>query len=325
MMEDRRFDISVVICTFDRPTELGRLLAALATQRTSLRFEVIVVENHPGPGWSPPSEGARWIQEPREGLSYARNTGVQAASAPVVVFVDDDMEPAEAWLESLATPLLEDGYDAVTGPTVPIKLETVAERLFEAYGGHGHGSIRRVYNAAWLAAQRLKLPLWEVGGLGNAAIRRSVFERVGLFEEALGAGTAAGSWEDLDLIYRMLLAGCRILHEPAAAVRHAHREDLVGLARQLCGYRRGEVCFCLLILLRRGEWRAIPHLAIWIPYWRAKLFALEVLRRMRGNRLMSFGLMGRELLAYASGPRALAASVRRRRAIEHANDGPRNR
>jgi GT2 family glycosyltransferase len=143
-------------------------------------------------------------------------------------------------------------------------------------------------------------------------MRREVFDRVGYFDEALGAGTPVGSWEDLEMIYRMLFSRCRLLHRPSAKVLHAHREDISGLSRQLCAYRRGEVCFCLLVVMRHHDFRAICHLMLWIPYWRATLLVRELSRRLQGKRVFRFDLMGREMLAYASGPAALASSSRHR-------------
>jgi len=306
-----RPDVSIVICTCRAGVGLPRLLDSLRRQSTSLHFEIIVVENGPEAGNIEPASGVRWILERQPGLSHARNIGILAANAPVVAFLDDDMEAPPNWLDDLAQPILHQGFDAVTGGTLPLKLETDAEILFEAYGGHGHSGEDRVYDASWLARHHLMLPLWQAGGLGNSALRRGVFDRTGYFDEALGAGTPAGSWEDLDMIYRMLSSGCRLLHRPSARVLHAHREEMSGLSRQLCAYRRGEVCFCLLVAKRHHDLRAISHLMLWIPYWRATLLLRELGRRLQGKRLFRFDLMGREMLAYASGPAALAASWRR--------------
>lgn len=257
----------------------------------------------------------RWIREERPGLSYARNTGVNAAAAAVIAFADDDMELRPDWLEHLVRPLLRGESAVVTGLTVPLKMETEAERLFEAYGGHGYPPERRLYGIDWLRRFRFRLPLWEAGGLGNCAASRSVLAGAGPFEEALGAGTPAGSWEDLDMVYRLLSAGHRILHEPRAVALHAHREDVAGLRRQLCAYRRGEVCFCLLTFARRRDWRALSHLLFWIPYWRAALLAGEARRRLQGKRQFRFDLMASEIWAYLTAPLALAASLARKRQL----------
>jgi glycosyltransferase involved in cell wall biosynthesis len=311
-------DVSIVICTCARPAQLERLLKSIQRQEATLAYEIIVVDNKPEQdaiaGLKLRFENVRWAIEQKLGLSFARNTGVRLARAPVIVFADDDIEVPVHWLQSLASPIRDDGYDLVTGTTLPLKLETEAERLFEAYGGHGHVSQRLLYDRSWLEARRWSLPLWQAGGLGNAAIRQSAFSdsKVGPLEEALGVGTPAGSWEDLYQFYKLLRANYRILHEPAASVRHAHRETLTDLTRQLCDYRRGEVCFCLLVLFRHRDIRGLFHLVCWIPVWRLNLFGQEILRRVRGERVFSFKIMWRELLAYASGPMALLVSLRNR-------------
>jgi hypothetical protein len=233
----------------------------------------------------------------------------------VLAFADDDMQVSSDWLEEIAGPVVREGLDAVTGPTQAMRLESSAERLFEAYGGHGHARREALFDRQWLAKQRVFLPLWEVGGLGNAAVRREVFEQVGYFHEALGVGTPAGSWEDLDMIYRMLIAGKRILQNPRASVLHAHRDTMAGLKQQLCAYRQGEVCFCLIALLRYHEPRAFSHLMLWIPFWRGTILLGEIGRRLRGQSLFPFALMTRETFAYLTGPIALVRSLRQQRGL----------
>jgi glycosyltransferase involved in cell wall biosynthesis len=317
-------DISIVVCTCGRPAQLERLLESISRQRTALLYELIVVNNLPESEirLGAKFDGVPRIDEPRRGLSFARNAGIRVARAPIIVLVDDDIEVSPGWLEALANPILAGGFDAVIGPTIPLKLETDAERLFEAYGGHGHGRRRLEFDGRWLASRRLTLPIWQAGGLGNSSIRRTVFDdpRVGMMEEMLGVGSPPGSSEDLYYLYLMMRANYRILHEPAAAVRHAHRETMADLERQLCDYRRGEICFCLLAAGRHRDPRAVTHLLCWIPYWRVSLAVRESLRRLHGRRLFPFRLMWKEVLAYLSGPAALLASYRRVTALRR---GPR--
>jgi len=205
----------------------------------------------------------------------------------------------------------------VTGQTLPFKLQTEAERLFEAYGGLGSGKTPAEFDLHWLRSNWARLPLWQIGTTANAAFRAEIFSdaRVGLLEERLGAGSPAGAWEDLYLFYRILLAGYVIVHKPSATIRHAHRENLPELCRQLQAYRRGEVAFCLLALKREREWRALPHLFLWIPWWRATQLLGELLRRVRGESLFQLSMMIREWAAYLSGPAALLRSDRRVRRL----------
>jgi O-antigen biosynthesis protein len=315
---DARPQISILLPTCGRDALLESCLDALHRQSTTRAFEVIVIDN--APQSSHLSELAarfrhvRLITEPRRGLSYARNAGIRAARGEIIAFTDDDTQAAPDWLENLVAPFFARAeVAAVTGETLPLKVETDAERLFEAYGGLGGGKASAEFNLAWLRSKLWRVPLWQIGTTANAAFRASIFRHraVGLMEERLGAGSPSGAWEDLYLFYRILRANYVIVHQPSAKVRHADRQNLKELGEQLQRYRRGEVAFCLLSLKREREWRALWHLILWIPYWRATQLFGELLRRIRGQRLFRFPMLLREWCAYLQGPVALFLSHRR--------------
>ena len=54
---------------------------------------------------------------------------------------------------------------------------------------------------------------------GNCAVRREVFEQIGVYREELGAG-AVGMGEDTEFGLRAVKAGFRILYEPLACMDH---------------------------------------------------------------------------------------------------------
>jgi O-antigen biosynthesis protein len=313
-------EISIVIATFDRPQALARCLDSLVAQRIARRFEIVVVDNHPQSGLTTPLRArypvVRWLEEPVAGLSRARNlaitaiTGIAAGTGAAIVTTDDDVVAPPEWLERLTDGLFSGPADlaAVTGNCLALRTATAAENIFEAYGGLHHGDLATEFDAAWLAGWRIWFPqLWRIGTTANAAFRTSVFRdsRVGLFETRLGAGSPAGAWEDLYCFYRVLRAGYRIRYIPDAQLAHAHREDMAGLTRQLCAYRRGETAFLALVLTRHRDWRAIGQAFVWIPLWRSRVLANEILRRIRGRRRFPLGLLWRESLAYFAGPLAL--------------------
>jgi succinoglycan biosynthesis protein ExoM len=119
---------SVVICTYNRPAMFhAALLSCLqdATRR-AMDFEIIVadnsVEGHAQaivdalpPGGAPVR--VVWVKPPN--ISLARNGGLRAASAPLVAFMDDDLEVAPGWLDALVDTLEASGADAVVGPVRP--------------------------------------------------------------------------------------------------------------------------------------------------------------------------------------------------------------
>jgi O-antigen biosynthesis protein len=307
--------ISILLPTCNRPKLLENCLAALSRQETKYMFEIIVVNNAPAHAGITDVVAqfplARTITEKRPGLSYARNAGIRAARGDILVFTDDDTLAAPDWLENLAAPFFSRAeITAVTGQTLPLKLETEAEILFEAYGGLWCGATRSEFNKEWLSSRRLYLPLWVIGTTANAAFRACIFRdpAVSLLDERLGAGSPVGAWEDLYLFYRILRAGGVIVYLPNARLRHAHREHLHDLGGQLKAYRRGEVAFCILSLLREREWRSLLHLCLWIPYWRTTQLAGELLRRIRGQRRFRLRLVLKEWFAYLEGVPALILS-----------------
>jgi len=101
-------EISVVIPTYNRGTQLRPVLAALLAQETGgVTYEVIVVDNNSPDGTRSVVEEAiaadasgliQYVFEPRQGVSYARNTGVEHSRAPIIAFLDDDGVPTASWV-----------------------------------------------------------------------------------------------------------------------------------------------------------------------------------------------------------------------------------
>jgi GT2 family glycosyltransferase len=313
--------ISIVICTYDRPDALVRCLESLRLQQVGHPFEIVVVDNHPQSAKTVSLYTAypavRWLQQPVAGLSRARNTGIRAALGEVIVTTDDDIVAPPDWLHLLTAPLFagDPTLVATTGDCFALKVTTEAERLFEAYGGLRHGDTPAIFDKHFMRRSKISFPqLWRIGATANAAFRASLFQpdsTVGLFEERLGAGTPPGAWEDIYAFWRILSAGYRIAYVPAARLGHAHRETMPALQRQLEAYRRGEIAFLLMMLLRHGEVRALGQMFWWIPKWRFALLVQETARRLRGQRKFSFRMFWPETLAYFAGPWALWQSWRR--------------
>ena len=71
-----------------RPDDLARCLESLVCQETARPFEIIVVDNVPASGLTPPVvarfPGVKLVAEARAGASYARNAGVLASRGAIV-------------------------------------------------------------------------------------------------------------------------------------------------------------------------------------------------------------------------------------------------
>jgi glycosyltransferase involved in cell wall biosynthesis len=227
--------ISVVICTRDRPAHIGACLEAVLAQ-THSAGEVIVIEDAPSS-----DEAARLIRhypvrhrtEAKPGLSHARNLGLACARFDVIAFTDDDARPDPDWLRSITHAFADPQVMAVTGLVLPATLETPAQSLFEhACGGMGKGAKPIQYAGASMSLPA-RMAVERLGVGANMAFRRAAFDRVGLFDPMLGAGSPGRSAEDLDMFHRIVAAGLTLRYEPSAIVRHHHRAEMDDLVRQL--------------------------------------------------------------------------------------------
>jgi GT2 family glycosyltransferase len=285
--------LSVVIATKDRPWELRRCLEALTGSRYP-SFEVIVVDNGsttPEPAAVAADFPVRYVREDRTG--WGRNRGIAEAAHDVIVFTDDDVRPDPCWLDAVGKAFTDPGLAMLTGLVVPTELETPAQVLFElACGGMGKGfRSRRFHRDEMTLAQRVRVQSLGVGA--NMAFRRTVFESVGMFDPALGPGTAASAGEDLEIFHRVIEAGFQARYEPMALVWHRHRETMPALLEQLRRTGMGYGAYLLTIGRRSpvGRKAVVVHgLLPWIV-WLAGRFP----KRLVGLHPRPFPLLRAEV------------------------------
>ena len=306
--------VSIVLPTCNRPDDLRRCLTALRAQRTDRRMEIVVIDNRPGPASPTPAvvhefDDVCLIEEPRPGLSYARNAGFAAATGDILVAIDDDVTVPPGWLERLVAPFARPEVMAVTGHVLPIELETESQCQFEAYGGLGKGFNGFEVDGKWFRYVRVAVPTWNLGATANAAFRATIFSdpRIGVLDEALGAGMPTGCSEDTYLFYRILKADHTIVYEPSAWVWHRHRRDNAALRHQIHCYSKGHVAYHLTTLMKDGDHRALVRLLYSLP----KTYARRAWQRIRGRSDYPLSLILLEIAGSLGGPWALWQSRRR--------------
>lgn len=99
-------DISVVICTWNNSKQMEITLEAISRCAIpeGLEWELVVVNNNCTDDTDLVVQKFRnqlpikYIKEPHQGLSRARNAGVQSASGKLVIFTDDDVKPCREWI-----------------------------------------------------------------------------------------------------------------------------------------------------------------------------------------------------------------------------------
>jgi GT2 family glycosyltransferase len=294
-------DLGVIVCTRDRPEALDRCLQALRAQRRPAG-ELLVVDNSASGSAREVAQrhdGVRYVHEPRPGLSVARNAGLRHATRPLLAFTDDDVRVSPSWTAELVEAFTRHpDASVVTGLVLPATLDTEAERFFQIeMGGFGVRHVPVRFDARFFRSTLAIGPqVWRIGAGANMAFRREVFERVGGFDERLGAG-AAGCSEDSELWYRVLANGGVCVYEPRAVAFHHHRGDWPSLRGQMRAYLRGHVA---ALLIQHARFRHAGNLrrALWhLPSYFADV-ALRAL--VKGDRRRG-AVLAEEVRGWAGG------------------------
>ncbi len=192
---------SVIVPARNAASTLGATLAALAAQRTTAEFEVIVVDDGSTDDTAAIAESSplavRLVRSGGVGPGPARNAGVAVATGEALAFTDADCVPAPGWLEA--------GLEALAGADL-------VQGAVHADPAAAAGPFDRTL---WVVAET---GLYECASL---FCRRELFDRVGGFEDWLGARLGKPLAEDAWFGWRARRAGARTAFADAALVHHA--------------------------------------------------------------------------------------------------------
>ena len=209
--------------TYNRGALLADAMQSVLQQhdRSEPRFELIVVDNNSTDETravidrlAANDPRVRYVFESCQGLSFARNAGIQAARAQLIAFTDDDVRAEPDWIASVVRAFEEfPDVDAVGGRVLPVWPSPPP-----AWLTHDHWAPLAIvdYGDAPIVASEAR-PICLLGA--NVAFRRSVFERVGLFATGLQrVKDGIGSLEDHEFLLRLFAAGGRGLYDPRVVV-----------------------------------------------------------------------------------------------------------
>lgn len=204
MSQRKEINISVVIVTYNRPLSCRKAVNSLLSQ-SILPFEIIVVDDASSRTFEFNHSLVRVFRNQFElGLSASRNIGVKLSKGDIIAFIDDDAIADSDWIKNMRCAFLEHHADIVGGPVFPLFLSKPPEWFdVEQFGGFVGISQKD-----------------EIIGC-NFAVKCSVFERIGYFDENLGRKYGKLlSGEESEFFRRAMHAQLRVLFIPDIKVYH---------------------------------------------------------------------------------------------------------
>ena len=215
--------ISIIIATSGRVEKIRRLLETRCrvNGREDVDHEILIANNAADEKTAAGVEalvkefneknGVRcWqVREPVPGKCRAQNRTIPLTKGRILAFLDDDVEVRPEWLEAIDFFFKQFPHDAMQGSVIMRPEDEQDKELQKAL--YKYRTVDFINYGSATGADLKTL----TGG--TMAIRREVFDAVGMFDNRLGPG-GFGISEDVEFAKRVLKAGKRIGWEPKAAV-----------------------------------------------------------------------------------------------------------
>ncbi len=217
--------LSLIIATYNRADRITQCLDSLIPQRAEAqRWEAIVVNNNSSDSTievveqfiaQNPNLNIRLVTERKQGLSHARNRGIEESQAPIIAIIDDDERIVPRYIESYIN-FFEEYSDvaAAGGAVIP---------LYDNNPPRWVSPLCEVPIANPIAEEAVARPFSQgkIPGGGNMAVRRSVLDKYGLFDPELGRrGDLLLGGEESNLFDRLRQGGEQVWFVPNTAIYH---------------------------------------------------------------------------------------------------------
>jgi O-antigen biosynthesis protein len=252
--------VSVVVCSYNGSRTVGETLATLANLAYP-DYEVIVVDDGSTDQTSAIADRykVKLFRTENNGLSAARNLGMNAASGDIIAYIDDDAYPDPHWLTFLVSGLRDTEHAGIGGPNIaPPGDGAIADCVANAPGGPVHV----------LLSDRVAE---HIPGC-NMAYRRDKLLVIGGFDPRF---RVAG--DDVGVCWRLQERGWTIGFAPAAVVWHHRRGSLRAYLKQQKGYAKAEA---LLAEKWPGKYNGAGH-----PTWHGRLYGKGIVKTLLKPRI----------------------------------------
>ncbi len=225
--------ISIVIPNYNGEELLRKNLSSVIDaanyykEKTNNDIEIIIVDdfstdNSIGeiqnsiPPFIPGKELRIIFNKNNMGFSSTVNKGVEEAKGEIVVLLNTDVQPKKDFLLKLIEHFEKDEKVFAVGC-----LDESIEKGKTIFRGRGIGQWKRGFLVHKKGKVDRTNTLWVSGGSG--AFRKSIWEKLGGFNKLYNPFY----WEDIDLSYRALKTGYKLIFESKSIVIHMHEEGII--------------------------------------------------------------------------------------------------
>ena len=216
---------SVIFCTYNREKYIFNAMESIALQEYSrAQYEIVLINNNSTDKTEElcnafqekyPDIHFNYCVEKQQGLSYARNRGVQESRGELLVYVDDDATVCPDYLKAY-----DDFFNAYPnelaagGPVTPYYEVPPPKWISHYTEALLTGCL---YNGEKLIP--FKNGMYPIGC--NTCFRTEVFEKFGLFNVELGRkGNGLIGAEEKDFFSRLFAAKKKVWYVPRAGIYH---------------------------------------------------------------------------------------------------------
>jgi glycosyltransferase involved in cell wall biosynthesis len=222
--------ISVILCTYNRCQGLANTLETIAASHLPdcATWEVIVVDNNSRDQTREVvrdfcrryPERFRYLFEPNQGLSHARNAGIKEARGDIIAFTDDDVTVDPTWLQNLTAPLQDSQWAGAGGRIRP------GHDFLPPHWMAINGPFSLAASLVQFDLGDRECELSEAPFGANMSFRKIMFEKYGVFRTDLGrCGKNLIGNEDTEFGERLKAGGERLCYVPSAIVNHPVQKE----------------------------------------------------------------------------------------------------
>jgi len=252
--------ISVVVAARNESQYICKCIESLFNQDYD-NYEVIVVDGMSDDGTY---ELLKKLQEKYDfkllknekgNAAAGRNLGISYAKGEAIAFIDGDAAAMPDWLRNIKEAFGKSNAIGVGGPDLLpddsiYKSQAIARVMTSplARGGKLNPSTQHAMDDKSRFVDHIPTC--------NLCLKRSVFEKVGMFDENFVKG------QDLELNYRIRKAGYRLFYSPKIRVIHYRKQHIREFARQIYKWAKAKVA----IIKKHGIDGIVSHIYLWPAY-----------------------------------------------------------